>query len=112
MSGAGDDALRRCYGEIVRTSLTVKAAVRRDFRLRAAVPVHRGDAVPKQAASRERAEWVSLVDEDRAGASASRCRLSQIGGNQDRFATRQNAVVLSTVHLRSGLEWDVVFLAG
>ena len=51
-------------GEIVRDQLDqVKAVVRHDF---AASCRHvqriAGDAVPKQAASRERAEWVSLVD--------------------------------------------------
>jgi len=123
-------------GEIVRDQLDqVKAVVRHDF---AASCRHvqriagaggrlfqakkrrcfgiAGDAVPKQAASRERAEWVSLVDAVIALAQSckSLAELEAKIAEQSRSLRNppEHAVVLSTVHSAKGLEWDVVFLAG
>lgn len=105
-------------GVIVREQLdTVKAAVRRDF---AASCKHvkriAGDALPKQAASRERAEWVSLVEAVIALAESSKSleELERKIAEQSKSLRNppEHAVVLSTIHSAKGLEWDAVFLVG
>lgn len=104
-------------GEIVREQLdAVKAAVRHDF---AASCRHvqriAGDALPKQAANRERAEWVSLVEAVIVLAQGCKSleELETKIAEQSRSLRNppEHAVVLSTIHSAKGLEWDAVFLA-
>jgi DNA helicase-2/ATP-dependent DNA helicase PcrA len=73
-------------------------------------------AVPGQAAERNRAEWVAVVEA--VTAIAASCQsLEQL---EARIAAQsaalrtvpENAVVLSTIHSAKGLEWDAVFVIG
>ena len=105
-------------GEIMREQLdAVRAAVRHDFGA-SCQHVQRiaGDALPKQTANRERAEWVSLVDAVIALAQTGKSleELEAKIAEQSRSLRNppEHAVVLSTIHSAKGLEWDVVFLAG
>jgi DNA helicase-2/ATP-dependent DNA helicase PcrA len=105
-------------GDIMREQLDlVKAAVRRDF---AASCRHvqriASDALPKKAPSREKAEWLSLVDAV-IGLALSCASLEELDAKiKEQSKSLRNpsghAVVLSTVHSAKGLEWDAVFLAG
>ncbi len=105
-------------GGIVREQLDrVKAVVRRDF-ASSCRQVQRiaGEALPKQAASRERAEWQSVVDAV-TGLALSCTSLEELEAKiaeQSRSLRNPpgHAVVLSTIHSAKGLEWDAVFLAG
>jgi DNA helicase-2/ATP-dependent DNA helicase PcrA len=71
-------------------------------------------AVPGQAAERNRAEWVSVVEA--VTAIAATCRsLEELEARiaEQSAALRtvpENAVVLSTIHSAKGLEWDAVFM--
>jgi ATP-dependent exoDNAse (exonuclease V) beta subunit len=71
-------------------------------------------AVPAQAAERNRAEWVSVVEA--VTAIAASCHsLQQLEARiaEQSAALRavpENAVVLSTIHSAKGLEWDAVFM--
>jgi DNA helicase-2/ATP-dependent DNA helicase PcrA len=105
-------------GEIVREQLDlVKAAVRGNFPA-ACRHVQRiaGDALPKQAAARERAEWLSLVEAVTALALSCRSLQELETKIAEQSRTLRNppsqSVVLSTIHSAKGLEWDAVFLAG
>lgn len=105
-------------GERMREELDlVRAAVRRDF---AASCQHvqriASRALPKKAASREKAEWLSLVDAV-IGLAESCASLEELDAKiKEQSKSLRNpsgqAVVLSTVHSAKGLEWDAVFLAG
>ena len=94
----------------------MKAAVRRDFTA-SCRQVQRiaGEALPKQAPQRERAEWLSLVEAVIALAlsCASLEELETKIAQQSRSLRNPpgHAVVLSTIHSAKGLEWDAVFLA-
>jgi DNA helicase II / ATP-dependent DNA helicase PcrA len=105
-------------GDKVRDQLDkVKAVVRRDFAA-SCRQVERivGEALPKQAPSRERAEWLSLVEAviTLALSCASLEELETKIAQQSRSLRNPpgDAVVLSTIHSAKGLEWDAVFLAG
>ncbi len=103
-------------GDIMREQLDlVRAAVRRDFAA-SCRQVQRiaGDALPKKAPSREKAEWLSLVDAVIALSCASLEDLDAKIKEQSKALRNLSghAVVLSTVHSAKGLEWDAVFLAG
>ena len=70
----------------------------------------------KKAPSREKAEWLSLVDAV-IGLALSCASLEELDARikEQSKALRNpsgHAVVLSTVHSAKGLEWDAVFLAG
>ena len=75
-----------------------------------------GEALPKKAPQRERAEWLSLVEAVIALALAC----TSLGELETKIAQQSrslrnppvDAVVLSTIHSAKGLEWDAVFLAG
>jgi DNA helicase II / ATP-dependent DNA helicase PcrA len=105
-------------GDIMREQLDlVKAAVRRDFEASCRhVQRIASDALPKKAPSREKAEWLSLVDAV-IGLALSCASLEELDAKiKEQSKSLRNpsghAVVLSTVHSAKGLEWDAVFLAG
>ena len=105
-------------GDKVREQLDkVKAVVRRDFAA-SCRQVQRiaGEALPKKAPQRERAEWLSLVEAVIALALSctSLEELETKIAQQSRSLRNPpgHAVVLSTIHSAKGLEWDGVFLAG
>jgi DNA helicase-2/ATP-dependent DNA helicase PcrA len=120
--GESADAMMRMgggkRGEIVREQLgLVREAIRDNFAA-SCKHVQRiiGDAVPKQAAHRERAEWTSLVDAVIALAQTCKSldRLETKIAEQSRSLRNppKDSVALSTIHSAKGLEWEVVFLAG
>jgi DNA helicase-2/ATP-dependent DNA helicase PcrA len=73
-------------------------------------------AMPGQAATRDRAEWTSVVEA--VVAVASSCRsLNELEAKiaEQSNALRKapaNAVILSTIHSAKGLEWEAVFVVG
>ena len=120
--GEGANAMMRMgggkRGEILAEQLGfVRAAIRHDFAA-SCKHVQRiiSDAVPKQAAHRERAEWTSVVDAVIALAQPcnSLDELEAKIAEQSRSLRNppNDSVALSTIHSAKGLEWDVVFLAG
>jgi DNA helicase II / ATP-dependent DNA helicase PcrA len=105
-------------GEIVRDRLDrLPAALRGDFKVSAKhVRDIVGDAVPRRAPGRQKAEWHAIVDAvvEVALTCKTLAELESKIADQSRTLRNppDNSVVLSTIHSAKGLEWDTVFLAG